>query len=143
METRKRNSRFAQKTEWLLVKNGEKEERREEDVHVPPSYSSYPTPERFPDKLPPDYPAILSLLFSVISICWNVVLSPHGSGVECLLLLALRRAHHVRLVQPEERVPVQPAALPIVHHVLAAPVQSPRLVVARRLQRRPHLSVHF
>lgn len=93
METRERNSRFAQKTEWLLVKNGEKEERREEDVHVPPSYSSYPTPERFPDKLPPDYPAILSLLFSVISICWNVILSPRGSGVECLLLLALRRVH--------------------------------------------------
>lgn len=90
METRERNSTYSQKTEWLLVKNGEKEERIEEDVHAAPSYSAYPTPERFPDKLPPDYPAILSLLFSVISICWNVFLSSNDSTVECFLFLAFR-----------------------------------------------------
>ena len=72
MEARERNTGFHQKTEWLLVKQGESEEVPEEDVHAPPSYSAYPAPERYPDMLPPDYPAILSLLFSVFCICWSV-----------------------------------------------------------------------
>ena len=36
-----------------------------------PTYTEYPYPVIYPDMLPPDYPALLSLFLNVIAIVWN------------------------------------------------------------------------
>ena len=59
--------------EWISLSGSSSPPSNTEiDVKQAPDYSSYPYPIIYPDMLPPDYPAIISLLFSVIAICFNV-----------------------------------------------------------------------
>ena len=60
-------------TEWISVMEVPSYTwAQDEPILEEPFYTRYPNVEKSPDKLPPDYPALLSLLFSVISICWCV-----------------------------------------------------------------------
>ena len=60
-------------SEWISLTEVETDEKPiVEDVKTDAFYSAYPKVERYPDMLPPDYHAILSLLFSVFGICWCV-----------------------------------------------------------------------
>ncbi|KAK8812634.1 hypothetical protein WA538_003846, partial [Blastocystis sp. DL] len=43
-----------------------------EDGRREPTYTEYPYPVIYPDMLPPDYPALLSLFLNVIAIVWNI-----------------------------------------------------------------------
>lgn len=58
---------------WIsLVDTCNEEFLPEENVKSAPYYDKYPVNTKFADLLPPDYPAIISLLCSVITICFNV-----------------------------------------------------------------------
>ena len=51
---------------------GDDLQQPEENVLTDPYYSQYPESTIYIDMLPPDYPAIISLLCSIITICWTV-----------------------------------------------------------------------
>ena len=58
---------------WISLTDWKEEEiQEEENVKENPFYSEYPATVIYADSLPPDYPAILSLLCSIIAICWTV-----------------------------------------------------------------------
>ena len=62
--------------EWIsLVNHPVLQPTVVEDVRREPFYTEYPFPVIYPDMLPPDYPALLSLFLNVIAIVWNA-----GSG---------------------------------------------------------------
>lgn len=68
-----RNQAIKQAEEWISLSGSPSPPSISEmDVKRDPDYSFYPYPIIYPDMLPPDYPAIISLLFSVIAICFNV-----------------------------------------------------------------------
>ena len=68
-----RRSRLSSDSEWVsLTKVDNEENMPMEDVKTDVFYTIYPKAERYPDTLPPDYHAILSLLFSIVGICWCV-----------------------------------------------------------------------
>ena len=68
-----RRSQLNNDSEWMsLTKVENEEDMPVEDVKTDVFYSIYPKAERYPDTLPPDYHAILSLLFSIVGICWCV-----------------------------------------------------------------------
>lgn len=61
--------------EWIsLVACTVRQSPKDVDVKREASYDKYPYPHIYPDMLPPDYPAILSLFMNVIAIVWNVLL---------------------------------------------------------------------
>lgn len=69
-----RRASISPSSSWIsLVDQNDDECEPEENKKTTPFYDSYPAKEIFADMLPPDYPAILSLLFSVIGICWSVL----------------------------------------------------------------------
>ena len=68
-----RNQPAKQAEEWISLSGSQSSPPNLEiDVKRDPDYSFYPYPTIYPDMLPPDYPAIISLLLSVMAICFNV-----------------------------------------------------------------------
>ena len=58
--------------EWISLVNQPVLQRAVvEDGRREPSYTEYPFPAIYPDMLPPDYPALLSLSLNMIAIVWN------------------------------------------------------------------------
>lgn len=68
-----RRDRHRNADEWIsLVACKVQPSPKDVDVKRESYYDEYPYPRIYPDMLPPDYPAILSLFMNVISIVWNV-----------------------------------------------------------------------
>lgn len=68
-----RRDRATNAEEWIsLSESPIRQSVQDTNVKRDPDYDSYPYPVIYPDMLPPDYPAIISLLFSVVAICFNV-----------------------------------------------------------------------
>ena len=66
-----------------------------EDGRREPAYSEYPFPVIYPDMLPPDYPALLALLFlftSVVQIRFNEI--DYMQSVVSIVLETSWRNHH-------------------------------------------------
>ncbi|KAK8794059.1 hypothetical protein WA171_003185, partial [Blastocystis sp. BT1] len=67
-----RRDRHRNADEWIsLVACKVQPSPKDVDVKRESYYDEYPYPRIYPDMLPPDYPAILSLFMNVISIVWN------------------------------------------------------------------------
>ena len=70
-----RRDRHRNADEWIsLVACRVQQSPKEVDVKRESFYDEYPYPCIYPDMLPPDYPAILSLFMNVIAIVWNVII---------------------------------------------------------------------
>ena len=69
----KRRDNLSPSSSWVhLLDICDDLQEPEEDVLKDPYYTKYPERMICADMLPPDYPAIISLLCSIITICWTV-----------------------------------------------------------------------